>query len=281
MSIQVVTDSTSDIPADLINELGIRVVPIYVRFGDKTYRDGLDITPGEFYPKLLSSKFHPATSQPSPQDFSTVYKEYSESSYGMVSVHISSKISGTYNSAWLAKKDAGLNCPIEVIDSKMNSAGLGLVVLAAARKAKAGGGFAEVVAEANRAIDEIRMFGMFETMLYLARGGRVNKAIAAVSRFLHVMPLLTFKDGEIVRAGLVRTVTKGTDKVYGFVKNNMPVAEAVVVHSSVPERANHLKELVEKISSAPVSIWELGSGLGVHGGPGVLLAAIRKQTENT
>jgi DegV family protein with EDD domain len=261
-------------------ELGIRVVPIYVRFGDKTYRDGLDITPGEFYSKLLSSKVHPATSQPSPQDFSVVYKDYSETRDGIISVHISSKISGTFNSAWLAKKDAGLKCPVEVIDSKMNSAGLGLVVIAAARKANSGGSFYEVVTEANRAIDEVRMFGMFETMLYLARGGRVNKATAAVSKFLHVMPLLTFKDGEIVRAGLVRTIKKGTDRVYEFIKNNMPVSETVVVHSGVPERANHLKELIEGISKAPVSIWELGSGLGVHGGPGVLLAAIRKQMKD-
>jgi len=281
MNIQIITDSTSDIPADLVAELGIRVVPIYVRFGDKTYRDGLDITPGDFYPKLLSSKVHPATSQPNPEDFSAVYKDYIKSSDGIVSIHISSKISGTYNSAWLAKENLGPGCPIEVIDSKMNSAGLGLVVLAAARKANSGARFSEVVAEANRAIDEIRMFGMFETMLYLARGGRVNKAIAAVSRFLHVMPLLTFKDGEIVRAGLVRTTKRGMDRVYRFVENNMPVAETVVVHSSVSKRANHLKELIKGISNAPVLVWELGSGLGVHGGPGVLLAAIRKQVGNT
>jgi DegV family protein with EDD domain len=274
MTVQVITDSTSDMPEGLANELGIRVVPIYLRFGSDTYRDGVDITRDEFYSKLASSPFHPATSQPNPEDFTSVYKEYCDNTEGIVSIHISSKISGTFNSATMAKKTLESQCPIEIIDSKMNSGGLGLIAAAAARLAQSGASLSEVIDEAHKAVNEVRMFGMFETMKYLARSGRVNKTIATASRILNVMPLLTFHDGEIVRAGLVRTIRKGMDKIYEFVKNNTPITELVLVHSKV---ADQLKQrLTEFIQEEKISIAELGAGLGVHGGPGVLLAAIRK-----
>jgi DegV family protein with EDD domain len=277
MKIQVITDSTSDMPEVLAKELGIRVVPIYLRFGDKTYRDGVDITKDELYSMLTSLPVHPATSQPNPEDFTSVYKEYCHSTDGIVSIHISSKVSGTYSSAKIAKKTLESHCPIEVIDSRFNSAGLGLVVTAAARMAQAGAGFSEVINEAYKAVNQVGMFGMFGTMKYLARSGRVNKTIATASSILHVMPLLTFHDGEIVRAGLVRTINKGMDRIRDFVKNNNPINELVIVHSRVADQANQLKErLREFIDEKNMSIAELGAGLGVHGGPGVLLAAIRR-----
>jgi DegV family protein with EDD domain len=278
VKVKVVTDSTSDIPRGLAEQLDITVVPIYLQFGDKAYQDGVDIGPGELYEKLESSAVHPATSQPNPKDFTEVFKRCCGAHDGIVSIHISSKISGTFNSAKMAQKSISLDCPVEVIDSTMNSAGLGLVTLAAARLACKGASLAEVVTEANLAVEEVSMFGMFETMRYLARSGRISKAVAAASNFLSVMPLLTFKDGEIARAGLVRTVDKGTDRIYEFVERNLPVSEVVIVHSHVPERATLLEKRLANIGGFPISIWELGAGLGVHGGPGVLLAAIRKQT---
>lgn len=277
MTVQVVTDSTADIPEGLVNELGIRVVPIYLRFGDKTYRDGVDITKDEFYSMLLSSPLYPATSQPNPEDFTGTYREYCDSTEGIVSIHISSKISGTCNSATIARKTLKSQCPIEIIDSKFNSAGLGLVVISAARMAQAGASMAEVVSEAKRAVNEVKMFGVFETMKYLARSGRVNKTIAMASNILNVMPLLTFHDGEIVRAGLVRAISRGMDRIYDFVKINAPITELVIVHSKVADRANQLKSrLIDFIQEEKIAIAELGAGLGVHGGPGVLLAAIRR-----
>jgi DegV family protein with EDD domain len=277
MRVQVITDSTADIPRELSDKLGIRVVPIYLRFGDVTYRDGIDIGINEFYEMLDSSPSHPATSQPNPEDFTAVYKEYCPNPEGIVSIHISSKISGTYNSAMIAKKTLMSECPIEVIDSKFNSAGLGLVVIAAARMAQAGAGFSEVINEARKVIGQVGMFGIFETMKYLARSGRVNKTIAMASRILNVMPLLTFHNGEIVRAGLVRTITKGTDKIYDFVKANLPISELIIVHSWRIDQARKLKQrLSEIIQEEKILITELGAGLGVHGGPGVLLAAVRR-----
>ena len=277
MNVQVITDSTSDIPQDIAIKLGIRVVPIYIRFGDKTFRDGIDIQNDEFYRMLTTLPVHPATSQPNPEDFTRVYKECCDSTEGIVSIHISSKISGVYNSANIAKKSLKSQCPIEIIDSKFNSAGLGLVVIAAAQMAQAGASFSEVVNEANKTKIQVGMFGMFETMKYLARSGRINKTIAAAASVLHVMPLLTFHDGEIVRAGLVRTINKGVDRIYDFVKNNAPIGELTIVHSKVAEQAMQLKErLGDFILEEKIRIAELGAGLGVHGGPGVLLAAVRR-----
>jgi DegV family protein with EDD domain len=277
MSIQVVTDSTSDMPEGTATKLGIRVVPIYLRFGEKTYRDGVDITKDEFYSLLASSPVHPASSQPNPEDFTGVFREYCGIKDGIVSIHISSKISGTYNSANIAKKTTKSQCPIEIIDSGLNSGGLGLVVMSAARAAQAGANMSEVVNEAIKAVKEVRMFGVFETMKYLARSGRVNKTIAVASTILHVMPLLTFHEGEIVRAGLVRALSKGMDRISDFVKNNMPIKELTVVHSQVIDQANQLKHrLGEFIQEEKIAIAELGAGLGVHGGPGVLLVALRK-----
>jgi DegV family protein with EDD domain len=277
MKVQVITDSTADMPQGAVDQLGIRVIPIYIRFGDKIYRDGVDIRKDEFYDMLATTPVHPASSQPNPEDFTAVFKEYCDNTQGIVSIHISSKISGTYNSANIARKTLKSNCPIEVIDSKMNSGGLGLVVMAAARAAQTGAGLAEVVEETRQAVNTVQMFGMFGTMKYLARSGRVNKTIAAASRVLHVMPLLTFHDGEIVRAGLLRSVNKGADKIYEFVKKNAPVTELMIVHSEVPDQADHLKHrLGEFIQKERIMVAELGAGLGVHGGPGVLLAAVRR-----
>jgi DegV family protein with EDD domain len=121
------------------------------------------------------------------------------------------------------------------------------------------------------------MFGMFQTMKYLARSGRVNKTIATASSILNIMPLLTFHDGEIVRAGLVRTASKGIERIYNFVKNSYPVTEVNLVHSEASEQAGRLKKrLAEFIPETSIFISQLGAALGVHGGPGVILAAIRK-----
>jgi DegV family protein with EDD domain len=206
-----------------------------------------------------------------------IYREHCDVVDGIVSIHISSKISGTYNSAMMAQKTLKSRCPIEVIDSKFNSAGLGLVVIEAARLAQSGASLSDVTNGAKKALNEVRMFGMFETMKYLARSGRVNKTIATASRVLNVMPLLIFRNGEIVRAGLVRTISKGMDKIYDFVKNNTPIIELTIVHSQVEDQANQLKQrLSDFIPEEKISIAELGAGLGVHGGPGVLLTAIRR-----
>jgi DegV family protein with EDD domain len=277
MKIQVITDSTSDISQEMAAELGIRLVPIYVRFGNKVYRDGVDIKSDEFYKMLATSPEHPATSQPTPDDFEAVYKEYCDKGNGIISVHISSKISGTCNSATIAKNLLGSDCAIEVIDSQLNSAGLALVAMFAARLAKTKDNLAAVADEIRQNISHFHMFGMFNTMEYLARGGRLPKAIATAASFLNVKPLLTFKNGEITPVGLVRSFRKGIDRLGKWVEGKKNIIEMAIVHSNIPEKAEELKKLAGWFfPEKDIKIMELGPGLGVHGGPGVLLVALRE-----
>jgi DegV family protein with EDD domain len=277
MKIQVITDSTSDIPPETAAELGIRVVPIYVRFGDKVYRDGVDIDNDEFYKTLEASPMHPATSQPTPDDFYSIYQEYAEKYDGIVSIHISSKISGTCNAANIAKEKLGAPYPIEIVDSHFNSAGLALVTMLAARLAKTAKDMTSLLADIRKGISQTHMFGYFNTMKYLAWSGRVNRVIVAAANVLNVKPLLTFRDGEIMRAGLVRSFTQGAEKVYEFVESKRNIAEMIIVHSAIPETAAEFKKRLGKLfPEEKISIFKMGAGLGVHGGPGVLLAALRE-----
>jgi DegV family protein with EDD domain len=272
----IITDSTGDLPADIALEYQINIVPTYVRFGEHVYRDGVDLTPGQFYEKLRDSNIIPSTSQPSPEDFLKVFSQAVNNSSGIVSIHISSKISGTYNSALVAKHLLPDTFPIEVIDSRFNSAGLALTVLTAAKSAREGKDIQTITSDTLKAISEIKMFGMFSTTKYLARSGRVNKAIAVAGSILNVKPLMTFHDGEVVKAGFVRTVPQGITRILKFIESRIPISELIIVHSKIPEQADQLKTMATKyIDSNRIIVSQLGASLGVHGGPGVLLVAVR------
>ncbi|MHB8105548.1 MAG: DegV family protein [Dehalococcoidales bacterium] len=277
MSIQIITDSTSDIPPETAEALGIKIIPIYVRFGDKVYRDVLDIKSDEFFRLLATTAQHPTTSQPTPEDFEALYKEHCAKSDGIISIHISSKISGTCNSAMIAKKMLGNKCPIEVIDSKFNSCGLALIAMYAARLARSATNITKLAADIRHCITHVHMVGYFNTMKYLAKGGRLPRAFAAAASILNVKPLLAFRDGEIVRAGLVRSFTRGAERLFHFVQSKKNIAEIVIVHSSIAEQAEIYKQkLGQFLPVEQISVMKLGAGLGVHGGPGVLLVAVRE-----
>lgn len=276
MAVRVITDSTADLPSGIIEDLNISVVPIYVRFGENIYRQGIDISDDEFYARIETSPVHPATSQPPPEDFIRFYRESLEQSEQVVSIHVSAKLSGTHNSALLARNMLMAERDIQIVDSKLNSAGLGLVAMAAARSAKAGGSLDEVVIEANRAVNQVKMFGMFNTMKYLALSGRVSKVIASAASILDIKPLLTFKDGQVVRAGFTRTLSRGMERICQYVAANRNLKELFIVHSAVPEWAGQLKKkLGDFFPEDKILITQLGAALGVHGGPGVLLVAFR------
>ena len=276
MVVKIVTDSTSDIPPEAANALGITIVPVYVQFGKEVYRDGVDITNDEFYRKLASSYVYPTTSQPTPEDFAKVYSDCSHEADGIISIHISAKNSGTYNSALLGKNLARGKCQIEVIDSHFASVGLALVVMTAARLARDGENLLSVFEETRRAIGQVRMLGFFETMRYLILGGRLSKAAASVAGILNVRPLLTFKNGELVRAGLAHKRSDGIDKLYEFAENNYPIQDLAIAYSTVPEQASELKARLGSLApEGRTHVTQLGAALGVHCGPGALLLALR------
>ena len=276
--VRVVTDSTSDISPKVAQALGITVVPGYVRFRDEVYRDGLDIDSTALYEKLRRTGIAPTTSEPAPEDFAKVYSECSRGAEGIVSIHISAKISRIYSSALQAKEMMQGECQIEVIDSHLVSVGLALVVFAAARLAEAGESWQSVVEETQRAMGQVSMLGLFDTLGFLAFSDRISSSIAVMADTLHIKPLLGISGGEVVRSGLVLTYAAGVEKLYEFARKNYPnVQDLAIAHSLVPERANQLKSRLSYVVPAEkIYVAELGAALVAHTGPRVLVLALRR-----
>jgi len=276
MAIKIVTDSGADLPAVLTKELDVTVVPIYLRFGKEVYRDRVDINEDEFYQRLLNDSVHPNTTQPSPQDFANVYDKLSQEADGIISIHITSKLSGTYNSALQGKKMVSNRCPIEVVDSQTLSIAVGLMVIQAAKMSRSGMSLQQIVDELNKIIPNVHLFVLFDTLKYLVKGGRVGKAKALMGSLLNVKPILKMKDGELVPSGQARTRSKGISRLLDFVHNIKELQDLAILYSTTPEEA---QAIVERTSSVfpkeKTIIARLGPGLGVHGGPGILAVALR------
>jgi DegV family protein with EDD domain len=276
MTIKIVTDSTADLPPALAEELGITVVPLYVRFGNETYRDRVDITEDEFYQRLMNDPVHPSTSQPTPQDFANVYRELSKQADGIVSIHISGKLSGTCNSALQAKELVAAECPVEVVDSEMVSMGLGLLATEAATIANSGKGLQQVVEEVKQSISSTHVWALFDTLKYLALGGRIGKAKALLGTILNIKPLLVVKDGEMAPASQARTRAKGIGMLYDYVNTVTDIQDLSVVYSTTPDEAQVLADRIGAIFDRSwIRLARLGPVLGVHAGPGALAVALR------
>ena len=276
MVVKVVTDSTADLPPQLAKELGITVVPVYLRFGDEVYHDRVDISEDEFYQRLLHDTIHPSTTQPSPQDFVDVYKELAQEADGIVSIHVSNKLSGTYNSALHGKEVAEEKCPIEVIDSQVVTIGLGQLAVAANTIARSGKSLQQVVEEVKQMIPSIHILGLLDTLKYLALGGRIGKVQALIGSVLSVKPMLTIKNGELAPAGRVRSRAKGIDILFDFVKNAVDIQDLAIVHSTTPDEALALAGRMGSLfPKERIRLARLGPALGVHAGPGILFVALR------
>jgi DegV family protein with EDD domain len=274
--VKVVTDSTSDLSPQLAKELGITIVPAYVRFGDKVYRDRVDISEDEFYRRLLLDPIHPTTSQPSPQDFVNVYKELAQVNDGIISIHVTSKLSGIYNSALRGKEVLEKECHIEVIDSQVVTMGLGQLVIAANTIARSGKSLDQVVEEVKQMIPSIHLLGLLDTLKYLALGGRIGKVEALIGSVLNIKPMLTIKNGELIPAGRVRSRNKGIDKLFDFAKNAIDIQDLSIVYNTTRDEAQALAGRMGAIfPEERIKLARLGPALGVHGGPGILFVALR------
>ena len=282
MTVKIVTDSASDIALEVAQRLGITIVPLYIRFGDKTYRDQVDIGADEFYHKLETGHTQPITSAPSPGDFIRVFKKLAQEVNEILSIHLSSKTSGTYNAASLAK-DALSNerCRIEVIDSQFITMGLGFIVMMAAKAASTGIALQQLVGSVCEAILQTQGMGLLDTLKYLARGGRIGKAASLLGSVLNVKPLITMRDGELYPFGLARTRSKGIERLCEFVRSALPIQDLAIIHSTTPDDAQTLAERIS-YSFPQIHPWiaRLGPALGTHGGPGALIVALRRSRKS-
>ena len=276
MTVRIVTDSTSDIPSDAAQRLGIAVVAQNVHFGTETYKDNVTITPADFYSMLASSPELPKTSQASPADFKEVYDGLGGDADGIVSLHISSKISGTYNSAVQASTMTSAACPIEVIDTGQASMGLGLVVAAAAEVANRGAGHDEVVSIARDATARAQCFCLFETLEFLQKGGRIGKARAMIGTALQLKPMIIVKEGVVHELGKGRTFAKALVKLKQVARDFAPIEGLAVMYSTTPDKAHEvaddLKDMLPEGAQPYVTCF--GPALGVYTGPGAIGIAL-------
>lgn len=276
MTVKIVTDSGSDIPPELAKKLGITIVPVYIYFGDKAYKDGVDIGPDELYKKLVEGPVYPTTTQPMPADFAEVYTALAKETDAIVSIHLPTKVSGTYNAALQGLEIAKPKCEVHVVDSLSVSVGLGLIVLAAARVANNGGKLSEVLAETSKAVGHSQIRAVLDTLQYLLKGGRITRTKALVGTLLNVKPILKMRDGELVQAAMARSFAKGIDQLFEFAKNYPNLQEVGISHTTVFDEAKALKQrLASVIDEKQIQMFRVGAGLGVHGGPGTLLVAAR------
>lgn len=279
MRVKIVTDSTADLPLQLATELGITVVPAYVRFGGDVYRDRVDISEDEFYQRLSSDPTHPTTDPPTPQDFAEVYQKLSADADGIISIHISSKLSATYNSALRGKEKLEKEIPITVIDSQLVTMGLGLLVVSANTIAESRKNLPQIVADVRNTIPSIHVLGLLDTLKYLAMGGRIGKVKALLGSLLSVKPMLTIKDGELEPVGQVRTRDHGIKGLLDFVKNARDIQDLAIVYSTTLDEAQTLAEhIASKLNKEHIRLTRLGPVLGVHAGPGILFVALRVKT---
>jgi DegV family protein with EDD domain len=274
MTVKIVTDSTSDLPEKVAEELGITVVPLNVHFDMDTYRDGVDISADEFYKRLITSSTLPKTSAPAPGIFIDSYQKLAGEAEAIISIHISSKLSGTHEAAQAAQRDLAGECRIEVINSESVSMGLGLLAVAAAKAARAGATAEEVVKLIQESIPRVHLVGALDTLDFLYKGGRVGKASAWFGSLLSIKPLISVRDGEVVPLERVRTRSKAIERLYQLLKERLPAKEIGVMYSTDAEEAEKLAEhLRELFPQQPVYLSRFGPVLGTYMGPGCLAAA--------
>jgi DegV family protein with EDD domain len=276
MTVKIVTDSLADLPANLTAELDISVVPLTVNFGLESYRDGIDMTPEQFFAHLVSDKTLPKTSQPSAGDFGEVYAGLAAQGHDIVSIHASGVLSGTLNSATQASKDA-VGVGIELVDTLSASLGEGLAVIAAARLAQAGAPLDEVAQVARDAASKLDLYFVLDTLEYLQKGGRIGRAQALLGTILSIKPILTLRDGEVHPFERARTKAKAVARMMEVVRSHGPYAEIAVLHSTTPaEMQAMVKELQPLSPELPVITGAIGPAIGTYAGPGALGVATRR-----
>lgn len=268
--IHLVTDSTTDILPDRAAELGIHVVPLTVRFGEEQFRDGIDLTPSSFYPKLQASSENPTTSQPSPQQFTEVYKTLlADPADSVVSLHIASHLSGTLQSATLAAQD--FEGRVHLIDSESVSGGVQLALLPALAEIAAGATVDAVVAGIEDRCRRVGIYVLLDTLTYLARGGRVGRAQAFVGGMLNVKPIITVTHGEVGPKLRVRGFAKGIDALAQLVVDEGKLEALATFHCNAPQLE---EQLVARLNASHPDLavlrGELGAVVGTYAGPDAL-----------
>lgn len=267
--VHIVTDSTSDIPEERLAGLPITVVPLKVEIGGQVYRDMVDLSREEFLQRLTTGEL-PKTSQPAIGEFQTVFRGLVDQGFDVVAIHISPKLSGTFNAAVNGAKGVSAE-HVFVVDSRAVSIGLGLLVLEAADLAKARKGAAEIVEHIQRRAGDVWIVAALETLEYLRRGGRIGPASAFLGSALQIKPVLRVRDGEILPLERVRTFKRALDRMVALSAEQAPFDRLAVLHLGAPDGAAALVSRLHEIQPGiDILLGQMGTVVGTYGGPGIL-----------
>ncbi len=278
MTIAIITDSSACLPTEVVEEYGITVMPLNLIFGDKTYKDGIDINPTQFYALLRQSETIPTTSAPSAGDFINVYRRLAQNADGIICILISSKLSASYEAAIQAKDLAKEGLPgtsIGVIDSRTTTNALGFIVRETAHAAAKGSSMDEAIAVAHDMIERVRFFAALDTLKYLAKGGRIGRAAAWSGNLLRIKPVLTISNdtGEVVGVDRPRTKSRAIERVIDIMRDEVGknLVHVAVVHANASAEAQHLRDkIADSFKCLEISVGEFTPVLGTHTGPGLV-----------
>jgi DegV family protein with EDD domain len=266
VKIAVVTDSTSDIPPDLVTQYDIHIIPAILVINGQSFEDGRGITRQELYRQLPSMKIPPTTAAPASGTFQHAYDALLAKGIDqIISIHLSSKLSGMYNTAMVAAKAIGKR--VKVIDSHHVTLGLGFQVLTAARSAMAGMNLAEIQQQITAIYRHTHLVAMLDTLEYARRSGRISWARSSLSALFQLRPFLGIQDGEVIRMGETRTRQKGIARLYQMLTALGPLEQLAVLHSNAEADAIHLAEHFKAVVKNIPLIINVTSVIGVHVGP--------------
>lgn len=268
-TVQVVTDSTSDIPRDLAKAAGIEVVPLTIRFGPEIYADDVDLSGEAFYDKLRTSPVIPTTSAPSPGAFLEVYRRAIQRGMQVISIHISGEVSATYNSAVLA----ALEFPgrVHVVDSRNVSMAVGLVALRAAAAARAGAGIDAIRAIVEDLLPRAHLYAVLGTLENLRRGGRLGRAATFLGTVLQVKPVLTVSNGVVSPVEKVRLINRALERLVEIAQGYAPIEQMAVAQTDAPDTFEQLRQMMaEKMPDLELLSYRAGAIIGALAGPGAV-----------
>jgi DegV family protein with EDD domain len=274
MPVTIVTDSSCDLPQDLLQQTDIRIVPCSVSFGDRTYRDGIDIDREQFYEMLIGETFFPTTSQPSVSEFQELFSSLRDGGQEVVAVLLSGRLSATVNSATQAKNALDENGPIDIIDSQQTSMGLGFMALEAAKLASEGASREDVVARVLSLRSRTHTYAMLDTAEYLRRGGRAGRAQSFLVSALQFKPIVTISEGVAAPVARPRTRRKGLDEIAARLQKLGPLECAAAMYTTDWEDAEAVGQRISSASNIEVIQARFSPVLGAHIGPRALGAAV-------
>jgi DegV family protein with EDD domain len=269
--VRIVTDSAADLSDAEAAELGIAVVPLSIRFGDEEYTDRVDLSVAEFYAKMAELDVLPETAAPSPGAFEAAFRALAdEGADAIVCINLSLALSATGQAAQSAAKAVAETVPVTCVDSKSITAGLGTMVLAAARAAADGAGVDDIVALLDEMQPRTRVFGVLDTLDNLKKGGRIGGAQAMVGTMLSIKPCLDLSSGEVVEAGKQRTRKKAVAWLRSVLEEAGDIEQLAVIHGHAPDVDSFVEAASEIVPRDQIRVSELGAVIGAHGGPHVL-----------